>query len=93
MKRVSIIVAVLLGSCSFALAQGTGSSSGGAASGAASTGSSTSAGSSGANSGNAVRQGTTGSNLGATPSSQPPSPGAYNPTSPTGNTDTGVFKK
>ena len=94
MKRVSIILAVLLASSSLALAQGAGPSGAGSAGGAASTGSSTSTGSPAANSGSAVGQGTTGSNMGATPSTQsPPSPGAYNPTSPTGNMDTGVFKK
>ena len=94
MKRMSIILGVLLASSSLALAQGAGSSGAGSAGGAASTGSSTSTGSPGANSGSAVGRGTTGSNMGATTGTQsPPSPGAYNPTSPTGNTDTGVFKK
>ena len=89
MKRISIILAVLLGSCSFAFAQGASSAGGGSASGTASTGSSTSTGSPGSNS-------TTGS--AARPSTQSPSagntaPGGYNPNSPTGNMDTGVLKR
>jgi hypothetical protein len=91
MKRIAIILGVLLGTCSLALAQGAGTAGGGSASGGASAGSSTSAGSAGST--------TTGNSSRATPSNPSsssavtPAPGGYNPTSPTGNTDTGVFKK
>jgi hypothetical protein len=117
MNCIAVILSLLVGSASVALAQSAGGSSGGsaAASGSAATGSpgyaggtlstghtiSGTAGSSGPNTGNAISQGATGIDVGASSVTQAPTshdnavdtPAANNATNSLSNTDTGILKK
>ena len=117
MNYIAVILSLLVGGSSLALAQTAGGLSGGgsAASGSAATGStgyaggtlstghtiSGTAGSSGPNTGNAISQGATGSDAGASSVTQAPTshdnaidtPAANSATNSLGNTDTGILKK
>jgi hypothetical protein len=117
MSYILVVLSLLLGCSSLALAQTAGGSSGGgsARGGPAATGSagyaggtlstghtiSGTAGSSGPNTGNAISQGATGSDVGASSVTQAPTshdnavdtPAAKNATNSLGNTDTGILQK
>jgi hypothetical protein len=113
MKVVSLILSVYLGTCSCAVAQSAGRSSAGSSAGAGGTaaGSSLSNGSTlsgtggspGPNTSNALKQGTTGNNLGAPQTGAAPAaashgnavdtPAANSAAQSLGNTNTGILKK